>query len=77
MTNQVEIQKPIILEMDEVKKEIVDLVNKSIQVRKLPFYFIDLILSDVCAQIKEGAKNEIMVAREQMAQNNKSNMNKQ
>jgi hypothetical protein len=66
-----EIQKPLILEMDEAKIEIIQVINKAIQVHKLPCYVLDMILSEVCAQIKEGAKQELNMARQQVeAQNN-------
>lgn len=66
-----EIQKPLILEMDEAKIEIIQVINKAIQVHKLPCYVLDMILSEVGAQIKEGAKQELNMARQQVeAQNN-------
>ena len=60
------IQKPFILEMDEVKMEMVQVINKAIQVRKLPCYLIDMVLSELGVQIKEGAKQEIAMAKAQM-----------
>ena len=60
------IQKPLILEMDEAKQEIIQVINNAIQVRKLPCYIIDTFLSEICAQIKEGAKQELAMARQQM-----------
>ena len=65
-----EIQKPFILEVDEAKIEIVQAVNRAIQVHKLPFYVIDMILSNVAYQIKDGDKNELEVAKQQMAPQN-------
>lgn len=62
------IQKPFILEMDEAKAEIIQVINNAIQVRKLPCYILDTLLSEVCAQIKEGAKQELAMARQQMEQ---------
>lgn len=65
------IQKPFILEMDEAKMEIIQVINNAIQVHKLPCYLIDMILSEVSTQIKEGAKNELNMARQQVeTQNN-------
>jgi hypothetical protein len=61
-----EIQKPLILEIDEAKLEIVQCVNNIIQVHKLPFYIIDMLLSDIGSQIKNAAKDELKAAREQM-----------
>ena len=60
------IQKPLILEMDEAKKEIIQVINNAIQVRKLPCYLLDMILSEIGAQIKEGAEQELAMARQQV-----------
>lgn len=66
-----EIQKPLILEMDEAKIEIIQVINKAIQVRKLPLYILDMVLSEIGSQIKEGAKQELNMARQQVeAKNN-------
>ena len=61
-----EIQKPIILEIDEAKTEIIQAINSAMQVHKLPCYIVDMVLSDIYAQIKEGAKSELTMAREQV-----------
>ena len=62
------IQKPFILEMDEAKTEIIQVINNAIQVRKLPLYLLDMMLSEISTQIKEGAKQELAVARQQMSE---------
>ena len=59
-------QKPLILEMDEVKQEMIQVINHAIHVRKLPCYLIDMVLSDLCTQIADGAKQELTMAKEQM-----------
>ena len=59
-------QKPFILEMDEAKQEIIQVINNAIQVRKLPCYILDTLLSEICSQIKEGAKQELAMAKAQM-----------
>jgi hypothetical protein len=59
-------QKPFILEMDEAKTEIIQVINKAIQVRKLPCYLIDMLMSEIGASIKEGAKQELAMAKAQM-----------
>lgn len=61
-----EIKKPLILEIDEAKKEIIQVINNAIQVHKLPCYVIDMILSEIGAQIKDGAKNELAMAKQQV-----------
>lgn len=59
-------QKPLILEIEEAKAELVQAVNKAIQVHKLPCYMVDLILQGVVAQVKEGARQELEMAKEQI-----------
>lgn len=61
-----EIQKPLILEIDEAKTEIIQAINGAMQVHKLPCYILDMVLSDIYTQIREGAKNELAMAREQV-----------
>ena len=56
-------QRPLILEIDDAKQEMVGVVNKAIQ-SGLPCYIIDMILSDICMQVKSGAKNELAMARQ-------------
>ena len=58
--------KPFILEIDEAKKEFIQVINNAIQVRKLPCYIIDMILTDLHTQIKEGAKSELEMAKAQV-----------
>ena len=60
--------RPFILEVDEAKKEFIQVINNAIQVRNLPCYIIEMILTDLHAQIKEGAKNELEMAK--LAQRN-------
>lgn len=66
------IQKPFILEMDEAKTEIVQVINNAIQIHQLPLYLVDMILSEIYAQIKEGAKQEIAMAKAQMEEQNEN-----
>lgn len=58
--------KPLILEIDEAKKELIQCVNNIIQEHGLPCYIVDMLLSDVGAQIKEGAKNELAMLKAQI-----------
>lgn len=60
------IQKPLILEIEEVKAELVQAVNNAIQVHKLPCYMVDLILQGIVAQVKEGTRQELEMAKEQI-----------
>ena len=63
------IQKPFILEMEEAKQEIIQSINNAIQVHGVPFTIVDMILSEVGSQVKEGAKQELAMARQQMEKN--------
>ena len=60
--------RPFILEVDEAKKEFIQVINNAIQVRKLPCYIIEMILTGLHGQIKEGAKGELEMAKAQMVQ---------
>lgn len=65
------INKPLILEIDEAKREFIQVINNAIQVRNLPCYIISMVLDDLHAQIKDGAKSELEMAREQVKQESK------
>ena len=69
------IQKPMIIEVAEAKNEIVQCINNAIQMHKLPCYIIDLILSEVSAQVKMGANNELTSAKKQMMQYETGDLN--
>ena len=62
------ITRPFILEVDEAKKEFIQVINNAIQVRQLPCYIIEMILADLHGQIKEGAKSELEMAKAQVKQ---------
>lgn len=62
-------QRPLILEIEDAKQEIIQSVNKAIQ-RGLPCYVIDMILSEIYTQVKEGAKNELVMAKQQVEATN-------
>ena len=62
------IQKPFILEMDEAKAEIIQVINKAIQVRKLPCYLLAPIIESIYREIQNGAQNELAMAKQQMEQ---------
>ena len=68
MEEKREMQRPFIVEVDEVKSEMIQIINNAIQVRKLPCYIIDMMLSEISAQIKDGAKQELAMARQQITQ---------
>ena len=62
-------QKSIILELEEAKASFIQMIN-AFQQRGFPLYLIDMALSGIYAQLKEGAKAEIAMAQ-QMGEQNK------
>ena len=64
------VQRPFLVELDEAKMEIIQSINNAIQVHKVPLYLVDMILSEVSSQIKEGARQELAMAKQQVPSNN-------
>ena len=60
--------KPLILEIDEAKTEIIQAINNALQVHNLPCYIVDMILTELRAQVKEGSRSELEMAKEQVKQ---------
>lgn len=58
-------QRPLILEIEDAKQEMINVVNKAIH-RGLPCYIVNMILSDICIQVKEGAKSELAMVKQQV-----------
>lgn len=58
-------QRPIILEMDDAKRELVQCVNNIMQNHKLSCYLLEPMVAELYAQIKATAKQELAQAREQ------------
>lgn len=56
-------QRPIILRMDEAKQELIQCVNDILTRHNLPCYLIEPTFSELYAQIKASARNEIAQAR--------------
>ena len=63
------VQRPLILEIDDAKLEMVQCINNIVQ-RGVPLYMVDMILSELYAQVKEGAKQELAMAKAQIEQQN-------
>lgn len=51
--------KPLILEIEEAKKETSAAINKILQEHKLPCYLYESIIEDVHNQISAAAQNEV------------------
>lgn len=62
-------ERPIVLEIDEAKKELVQAVNGIIN-RGIPFTVIDLMVSEIAMQVKAAMKEELNMAAEQVKKEN-------
>lgn len=57
-------QKPLILEIEEAKQELMRSVNDIMQKHGLNCYLLESTFADLYAQVKAGAQNELAQARE-------------
>ena len=58
--------KPLILEIDEAKTEMVACMNDIIKKHKLPFYIVEMLMSNIYNQIQDAAKSELAMAKKQV-----------
>lgn len=58
-------QRPLIVEIDEAKTELIQWVNNTAQQRKIPYYFIESIFSEIFPQVREIARKELEIAKQQ------------
>ena len=65
-------ERPIVLEIDEARKELVQVVNGIIS-RGIPFTVMDLMITEVATQIKIAMKEELKMATEQAKKENTNN----
>ena len=59
--------KPLIVEIDEAKSELSQCVNRLIKEKGVPYYFLESIISEIFEQVKICAKNELMLAKNQVS----------
>ena len=60
--------KPLILEIEEAKTEIIQCVNNIVQIKQLPCYLLLPIIENIYRDVRVGAQNELEMAKEQMKQ---------
>ena len=60
-------QKPIILEMDEAKQELIQCVNDILQRHRLNCYLIEPMFAELYAEVKASAQRELAQAKSQEA----------
>lgn len=56
-------QRPIILEIDDAKQELIQCVNNIMQTHRLSCYLLEPIFAELYSQIKTTAQNELAQAR--------------
>ena len=56
--------KPFVIEMDEAKKDLVSVVDRAIQERKIPCYVLEILLGDILSQVQEVARREREIANQ-------------
>ena len=64
-------QKPIILELDEAKRELIQSVNDIMRRHGLNCYLMEPMFAELYASVKATAQNELAQARAQEAAKNK------
>ena len=57
--------RPMVIEVDEFKKELVKVINDAVRVRRIPYFILEPILNDVTMQVRDGAKEELRYAKQQ------------
>ena len=62
-------KKPLILELDDAKKEFIKFIN-NLQSRGIPCYLIEMLMSDTLTQLHGIAKTELEMARKQIEGDN-------
>jgi hypothetical protein len=60
--------KPLIIEIENAKADIVSAVNTALSERGVPCYFLDKFLFDLAKQVSEKAKAEVEYLRKQEEQ---------
>ena len=58
--------KPLIVRMEEAKKELTQCVNDVLQKHAIGCYLIEPVFADIYMQIKVSAQNELAQAKSQM-----------
>ena len=70
MEENKEMQRPFIIEVDEFKKELFKCISDAYNQGKIPFYVIELTMSQAYTEVQANARNELAAIKAQM---NKSN----
>lgn len=66
MENQPNNERPIILEIEDFKQNLLAIVNRTVGVKGVPYYFIESILSEVYKEVRNKAQQELAMVRKQV-----------
>ncbi len=66
MEENKEIQRPFLVEVDEFKKELFKCISKAYNERQIPFYVIELVMSQAYTEMQTNARNELAAVKLQM-----------
>ena len=66
MEENKEIQRPFVVEVDEFKKELFKCISSAYNERQIPFYVIELIMSQAYTEVQVSARNELAAIKSQM-----------
>lgn len=64
LKEEIKNEEPIEIRLEKSKKEIISNLNKVIKENNLSFYLLDIIYSEIYAEIKEARKKEIVKINE-------------
>lgn len=57
--------RPLVLELDDTKKALIQVVNEAIQVKGIPCFLMEYVWNEIGAQIRSGANEEREFAKKQ------------
>jgi len=60
-------ERPMILDIEDFKQQIVAIINEAMQVKNIPCFILEPIVNELAAQVSMGAKAELERARKQEA----------
>jgi hypothetical protein len=63
-------QRSFIVEVDEFKKEMFKCISDAYNKRQIPFYVIELTMSQVYGEVQASARNELAAIKAQMSKSN-------
>lgn len=66
MEENKEIQRPFLVEVDGFKKELFKCISDAYNVRQIPFYVIELVMSQAYTEVQTSARNELAMLKAQM-----------